>query len=716
MAPSSDREITNLIQDVIDASKRPPKARHTSIKPTVASLVSLAYDRGLLPGALDDLVDLVTTPNHLDQASLASIVRNLYPVSSVSRKVVLRVVASLGHGELKPSLNVQAALLRWLILVYHVIETPAVLSQCFQVLFNLLDTAAYRPQLTHLLALITRRKHVRPFRIQTVLGLARQTGNDPCLVGLLRVFKDYYPEIIVGEAVRGKASAFKHPEPSWRERLDEIQDAHLLKSQDGQPQPRDGFRVHRPVNRFRRSKLVPIVQTSHAAEDSVTLEEVESATGLAQNLDKIELPNQLVAVLADPLLQKLLILRPSAESDQRIANWLNAVLEDVIQGDADQDSLWEVLDILKQYVSHTKTLPAIVLNFFARFLPLWDGQGVPGTILDILSFSPFHDFQELHEHIFRPLETALSGLAQPVQLQLFDMYSNLLRHWTTVLQIDDSVPDFASGSISLLVSHVNKLALQLAQTSPDVGTACAILSFYEQTVRLVTADKLRNYIRIELPNKLLVYILFFSDSLVVMSRVCNVLASLKRGFETAMSTKRDGSGRIDSRTYDRSYVDLYNGFLMDICNCLWRTRAFGDSPNAHGCLVPRSTVEALTAYVPKVDKSFSLAMIFGLSHSPVICLQSILRVREAEDEALASGRTIRIRHAGPVTQMSLTKLATGGGLQLGWQDYRIGVLEALTEKDLPGVAELLKNTMTVLKTSMEGRTPGSQTSTQMSTV
>ena len=41
------------------------------------------------------------------------------------------------------------------------------------------------------------------------LGLSRQTGKDPALVGLLRVFKDYYPEIIVGDAVRGKASAFK---------------------------------------------------------------------------------------------------------------------------------------------------------------------------------------------------------------------------------------------------------------------------------------------------------------------------------------------------------------------------------------------------------------------------------------------------------------------------------------------------------------------------
>lgn len=84
------------------------------------------------------------------------------------------------------------------------------------------------------------------------------------------------------------------------------------------------------------------------------MEEVESAVGLVQNMDKIELPNQLVAVLADPLLQKLLILRPNADSDYRIANWLNAVLEDVIQGDADQETLWEVLEVLKQFVVQTK--------------------------------------------------------------------------------------------------------------------------------------------------------------------------------------------------------------------------------------------------------------------------------------------------------------------------------------------------------------------------
>lgn len=41
------------------------------------------------------------------------------------------------------------------------------------------------------------------------LGLSRQIGHDPHLIGLLRVFKNYYPEVIVGEATRGRASPFK---------------------------------------------------------------------------------------------------------------------------------------------------------------------------------------------------------------------------------------------------------------------------------------------------------------------------------------------------------------------------------------------------------------------------------------------------------------------------------------------------------------------------
>lgn len=64
---------------------------------------------------------------------------------------------------------------------------------------------------------------------------------------------------------------------------------------------------------------------------------------------------------------------------------------------------------------------------------------------------------------------------------------------------------------------------------------------------------------------------------------------------------------------------------------------------------------------------------------------------------------IRVRHGGPVTQSTLTRLANAGGMKLSWQDYRIEVLKNLADNGFPGIAELLKNAMTVLKRSIDGR-------------
>ncbi|KAG6142237.1 hypothetical protein E4U28_002767 [Claviceps purpurea] len=708
----ADDNINDLIEDVINASKLPAKARAINIKPTVASLSSLAYENGLPPPALDRLIDLVTTPNYLDQASLAGIVRNLYPAERVSPDVVLRVVSALGHGTLKASLSLQAALLKWLVMVYHVLDGPVVLAHAYAVLFNLLDTAAVRPQLAHLLALITRRRHVRPFRIQALLNLSRQTGNDPSLVGLLRVFKDYYPEIIVGEAVRGKASAFKHPDLLWRSRLDEIQDAHRQRAAERRATgPQSGFRVNRPVNRAQRNKTVPTVLTSHATEESVTLEEVEDVSSFVSKMDKLELPNQLVAVLADPLLQKLLILRPNPESYQRISNWLSAVFQEVMTGDSDEATLWEVLEVAREFVIRTRTIPPLLLGFFSRFFEIWGGEGRRETVFDILGFVPLHNFEELHRHIFKPLEAAVQDYAPASQLGLLKMYTHLLRHWTTILQSDDTIPEMASHTVSALTAHVNMLSLTLLQTFPSVTSDSLVLDFYEQAARLVTDGKLKRYIRIQLPPTPLIYTFLFNNSLATVSRMCYILAVYKKGIETAVATRPrpvtstdDGPHRIDSHTYDRSFVDLFNGYIMDVCNCFWRNRAFNDTDtNSRACTLSAATIQALATYVISVDRGLALNSYFSLSHSPVLCYQSIERVRDLEDDAIEHDKSIRVRHGGPVTQSSLTRLANAGGMRLSWQDYRIEVLRNLADAGFPGVAELLKNAMTVLRKSIDGR-------------
>lgn len=94
--------------------------------------------------SLEAIVDIITLPNQLDQASIGTLIRNLYPVSKVPDSVVIKVVGSLGHGRAKPSYTAQAALLKWLIMVYDVLESQRVLSRLYSVLFNLLDTIAIR--------------------------------------------------------------------------------------------------------------------------------------------------------------------------------------------------------------------------------------------------------------------------------------------------------------------------------------------------------------------------------------------------------------------------------------------------------------------------------------------------------------------------------------------------------------------------------------------
>lgn len=96
------------------------------------------------------------------------------------------------------------------------------------------------------------------------------------------------------------------------------------------------------------------LRNSRLLQNSVTLEEIDSADAFVGNLDKIELPTQLVAVFADPLLQKLLLLRPNAEGDSRVSNWVTACMGDVASGDGDINLLLDMIDVIHEYTASTK--------------------------------------------------------------------------------------------------------------------------------------------------------------------------------------------------------------------------------------------------------------------------------------------------------------------------------------------------------------------------
>lgn len=134
---------------------------------------------------------------------------------------------------------------------------------------------------------------------------------------------------------------------------------------------------------------------------------------------------------------------------------------------------------------------------------------------------------------------------------------------------------------------------------------------------------------------------------------------------------------------------------MDICNCIWRGRAFNTTdPNALGCLLPASLLEPLAAYVRGQDirvgaQEVGLGMVFGLSFGGAMCGFALESLRRVEDET----EGIVVRHAGPATGASLKKLRDEGGVELSWEAYRLGVLSQMDERGVNGVGELMFATL-----------------------
>jgi centromere protein I len=147
-----------------------------------------AFADGLDEDALETVVHIAARKTELDQTSVTTLIKNLYPAQRVPGHIIVTVVASLGQGQGKPSPGTQDCLVKWLTSVHEIIADATVLSRLYGVLFGMLHTISIRcvdtsrtthntlanldsTSLCHLLSLITRRKHVKPFRIQQLWDL-----------------------------------------------------------------------------------------------------------------------------------------------------------------------------------------------------------------------------------------------------------------------------------------------------------------------------------------------------------------------------------------------------------------------------------------------------------------------------------------------------------------------------------------------------------------
>ncbi|EPQ30128.1 uncharacterized protein PFL1_02245 [Pseudozyma flocculosa PF-1] len=226
---------------------------------------------------------------------------------------------------------------------YLTLAARATLQRCYGVLFHFLDYQALRPHLCYLLCKVTKRKHVKHYRISKLMSLRANFAAETGLSALLSVYANFYPDLLFPELVGGSGSAssvgsngvpgLKFPDNDWVGRVLRCHARHARRANgeklesdnddDDQGKAAAGDRA-RPAKRARVS-LDASTKTSTEIEASklplaalpnlVTIQpqtslnktlgtlpslitELSSLRHLAHSLDRLTLPSQVAAMLA----------------------------------------------------------------------------------------------------------------------------------------------------------------------------------------------------------------------------------------------------------------------------------------------------------------------------------------------------------------------------------------------------------------------------------
>lgn len=307
------------------------------------------------------------------------------------------------------------------------------------------------------------------------------------------------------------------------------------------------------------------------------------------------------------------------------------------------------------------------------------------------------------------LDSAVSS-----RVELLNFYSALITEWGVRLrtQPSASVESFTSSKVikhaELLASSLQELVPTSASTDKDATpVVLSVLQFYKTLAGLFSHASGNANIRLTVPIAPTVYSIAFTPTVSVISRLNSILAGYKSAFEASLASEVIKPSDPSEPLYRTELVNKFNGYVMDMCNLVWRNRALNtEDPNAQGCLVPAASTTALTTYVRNVNEAarhydresafhVSLASIFSLSHHAAFANLSAACFAEVEESHDVADDHPKLRK--PATQKALQALEKDGGTKITWQEYRVHMLDWLEGVGSRGTSDLMRSTMKALR-------------------
>ncbi|KAG0381202.1 hypothetical protein BGX24_006574 [Mortierella sp. AD032] len=649
-------------------------------KPTVirslTSLDPVVRHFGLAPEQITQALDIVLAAK-LDDTTSRKIIKLLLPRHSVPEMCAIKILGALGK---KLSFSIQASLLKWAILVYDIFDSRTKLQQLYGVAFHYLPYETLR------------------------LDLQIIVGKEPALAGLLHVYKSYFPDLILAPLTLTTQTIFKCPDQTTAEAIAALQTKWSHTSPANPSYELNGSKD--PISRSgaKRQKL---------AHSSIP----DAFSIYRKGTD------------------------PSHSIVDRISYWLGQELMDLwywnAKSDATRARLNNILSKIVQVTKMIKDLLPVMENFLVPYLRVWNGVDHQKEIFTLLTYLRPRSYEELFVHFLKPLHRLFYLMGPVWKGQLILCYTRLVQHWAQFkwkdyLEIgkDPRLSKHGSEelrrlfselspsvdymqSVRVFIRHVDSMSgVALEMEQDHVAVQHAVLSFFDFASNLTKKNSIP--IAVIIPEAAIIYRCFLSDSAMAISRICGIVYQYKQAYEAfeeeqqlqyellVQSQMASQSGDSEAMTtlpaplevpgYTREYVVQFNSFVMDICNFLWRNRAFNKTDkNAKGFQMEPETI-AHTKQVC-VDSGLSMNNMLSITHSTAFSGFSARFLKSLEE---LDDVPIEKRLKAPASAKALKDMATNGGLNLTFDEYRIQYLDHLEEKGFEGISQFLFDCITNL--------------------
>jgi hypothetical protein len=632
---------------------------------------------GITTSDLRVLIKLVSDPHSkLSISQKSTVMRNyLFFEGLVPTDVVLSILANIRvkseatRARILPQ-NIQIQLVDWLISVYSFLEEADIIERLYGLIFNYLEFEYIRPKVAHLLFLATRKKHINTLRVNRLLNIYHKYGFSEHITALVLLYQQFAPNQIFDTFPRVSQKVFLHPNPRYLQELISIRDQNKSSLQ---PTYDEMLYVEEFCTKLRKRKK-PSAELDYTSLVTDTDQGgIPSLEKLVQMFDKVEAHSEWSSILRKDNGYRLLsyTLKETEDQHSKLNSWISLVLDTF--GELEDEEVLDFLVSLQSYTEISQRVPnALITNMLMKKdLIIYEStKYFTFFFLKSLGSTNSGDLKKITEVFEHVCETAsvswISGY--------IDSVSAIIRSWA--LEISKGTTIIIPPLLAVFESTINKAPTYLRKFGYNrtllIATIGLIKSIQDIPIKYI---QIRHIV---LPQSLVYPLLFIADP-IAFSEICSHLNFAKSILRVAEAS--DEVTRLTS---------LHNTYVVDICNIIWRNKAFDTSKSTKNTAFSLSYefINSLQNSLSIFDQNLSFRTLFNIHSSPAFASYSLKILKGIEERE--SGITVRLE--GPLTQSSVQNLTDDPDtkwLNTTYENIRVDILKELGAMGYNGVSDLL---------------------------